>query len=456
MAPLTIVAALAALQPQFVAKPCADPEIARSATCGTVEVLEDRAKPGGRRIGLNIVMFKASEPGPHLPPLFDIDGGPGLPVTKNASFYAADGAAYRARRDIVLVDQRGTGGSNPLNCPEFQAPEAALKPMLPVDAVKGCRAALERKADLTRYLTHDAVADLDTVRAALGYDRIDLFGLSYGSTVALRYLGTFPDRVRAAVLMGVAPPSAMPPASHAPAAERALKLLAADCERDPVCGPTFDPLEDFDRAMARLPSVPDSPAPKIFAEKIRSMMYQPVGARQIPWIVHAASKGDLKPFRDATRGRGPGAYSDGMFLSVTCSEGLALMDYRAAATAARGTRFGDYRLRRQRAACDAWTKGQAAADFLAPVKSPAAVLLISGWLDPVTPPEWAETLAQSLPNARHVVIPASGHIFDGLSGIDTCLDPMLVRFLDSGDLKGVDPACLASMRPPPFATGAKP
>jgi len=456
MALLTIAAVLAALQPQFVAKPCADPRIAPSATCGTVEVLEDRAMPDGRRIGLNIVLFKATSPEPHLPPMFDIDGGPGLAVTKNASFYAAEGAAYHARRDVVMVDQRGTGGSNPLDCPEFDLPQAALKPMFPVDAVARCRQALESKADLTRYLTHDAVADLDAVRTALGYDRIDLSGLSYGTTVALRYLGTFPDRVRVAILMGVAPPSAMPPAGHAPAGERAYNLLAAQCEADPGCGAAFDPIKDFDRAMALLDTVSGAPPPEIFAEKVRSLMYAPAVARRIPYIVHAAAAGDLKPFFDVTKPGGSLAYADGMFLSVTCSEGLALMDYEAAARAARATRFGDYRLRRQRAACGAWRKGQAAADFLAPVKSPAKVLLISGGLDPVTPPEWAEELVKTLPNARHVVIPASGHIFDGLSGIDTCFDPMMLRFLDSGDLQAVDPACLATMQPPAFATGPTP
>lgn len=456
MALLTLAAALAAVQPQFVAKPCADAQIAKVATCGNVEVLEDRGKPDGRRIALNLVLFKATAPAPHLPPLFDIDGGPGLAVTRNAGFYATDGAAYRERRDVVMIDQRGTGGSSPLACPELGTPEAAMQPMLPIDAVARCRATFAGKADLGRYLTQDAVGDLDSVRAALGYATIDLIGLSYGTTVALRYLATHPKRVRAAVLMGVAPPSAMPPASHAPAGERAFALLAAECAADPGCAAKFDLLRDYDRAVALLPTISGAPASEMFAEKLRALMYQPAIARRIPWIVNAASEGDLKPFFDATRQSGPSPFFDGMFLTVACAEGLALMDYAVATAAAKATRFGDYRLRRQRAACAAWGKDQATKDFLAPVTSRAAVLLISGGLDPVTPPEWAEALATALPNARHVVIPASGHIFDGLSGVDTCFDPMVRKFLDAGDLKTVDPACLATMRPPPFATGAKP
>lgn len=447
-----VAATVATTLPVFVDQPCADQSLAKIARCGSVEVPENRALTDGRRIRLNVIVLKATAPKPHLPPLFDIDGGPGLAVTKNAGFYAADGAAYRARRDIVMIDQRGTGLSNPLACPELGTPQTVYQPMFPTDAVARCRKSLEAKADLTRYLTHDAVADLDAVRAALGHERIDLSGLSYGSTVALRYLGTHPTRVRAAVLMGVAPPTAMPPASHATAGERAIRLLFAECEADPACARAFDPAADFERALAMLRRGKDKLSPEIFAERLRSMMYQPATARHIPWIVNRAAAGDLAPFYEATRPRGPSPFFDGMFLSVTCSEGLALMDFGAATKAARATRFGDYRLRRQRAACAAWNVGKAAPDFLAPVNTTAAVLLISGGLDPVTPPEWAEAVARSLPRARHLIIPASGHIFDGLSGIDTCFDPLLLKFLDTADLAALDPACLTTMRAPPFKT----
>ena len=233
---LALVAMLAAAPPLFVEQPCTDPAIAAVARCGTVEVPENRARARGRRIALNLVILKAASGQADLPPMFDIDGGPGLAVTKNAGFYATDGAAYRARREIVMVDQRGTGGSNRLGCPELEAPDAPYRPMFPLEAVKRCRKALEAKADLRHYLTADAVADLEAVRIALGYGKIDLSGLSYGTTVALRYMATYPDKVRAALLMGVSPPTAMPPALHAPAAEGAFGLLAAQCEADAACG----------------------------------------------------------------------------------------------------------------------------------------------------------------------------------------------------------------------------
>ena len=453
MSMLALIALMVATAPPvFVEQPCAEPALAKVARCGSIEVPENRARPKGRQIALNVVIFKPASGKADLPPLFDLDGGPGLASTKNAGFYVTDGAAYRARREIVMVDQRGTGRSNPLACPELGAPERAYLPMFPVAAVRRCRESLKATADVRHYLTADAVADLESVRLALGYGKIDLTALSYGTTVALRYMATYPDGVRAALLMGVAPPTAMPPALHAPAAEGALSLLDAQCRADAACAPAFHPLADMDRAVARLKERKDSVPPEVFAEKIRSLMYQPATARRIPAILAAAAVGDLGPFTAATRPSGPSPFFDGVFLSVTCAEGFALMDYDSAARAARRTRFGDYRLARQRAACAAWPVGDAG-EFLGPIKTSAAVLLVSGELDPVTPPAWAESLASSLPRGRHLVIPSSGHVFDGLSGIDTCLDPLLVEFLETGDPAAVDPACLATMTPPPFATG---
>jgi pimeloyl-ACP methyl ester carboxylesterase len=446
----------AAPGPVFSEKPCLYERILKFARCGTVVVPEDRQRPRQRTIALNVIVMPATSPTPHAPPLFDIDGGPGLPVTKNAEFYASFGSTYRARRDVVMVDQRGTGGSNPLHCSELSAPQAAYQPLYPAAAVRRCRRVLESNADLTKYGTRDAVADLDSVRAALGYDKIDLFGLSYGTTVALRYLATHPGRVRAAVLMGVSPASSTPPKNHALAGQRAIKLLFDECRQDAACNALFDPASDVERVRARLPSVKGAPSEEVFFEKLRSLMYQPSGARGIPFILSRAAAGDLTPFYEATRPSGPSLYADGMFLSVICSEGVALMDLAAASQAAKGTVFGDYRLRRQRQACAEWPRARVGADHLRPVRSNAPVLLISGELDPVTPPSLADEAARTLPNAKHLIIPSSGHIFDGMTGIDTCLNPLILSFLEAADASAVSGSCMSAMKPPGFVTSAPP
>lgn len=434
----------------FNPQPCTDESIAEIAKCGTIDVPEDRNFPEGRTISLNVVVLPALSAAPRDPPIFDIDGGPGLPSTKNAEFYATFGAAYRAKRDIVLIDQRGTGSSNPLKCPELADPKKAYAPFLPVEAVERCRKSLEVSADLTKYGTFEAVADLDDVRSALGYEKLNLFALSYGTTVALRYMATHPDRVRAAVLMGVSPADATPPKMHAPAGQRALDLVIKGCRADAACAASFKPNEEIALVRENLATIDGAPPAEVFFEKLRSLMYTPEGARAVPFILNRAAAKDLGPFYEATKPRGPSLYADGMFLSVICSEGIGLMDMSAAKEEAAITVFGDYRLRRQAEACSIWPSQKPEESHLLPVHSDVPVLLISGEWDPVTPPVLADHAAHTLTGAKHIVIPGSGHIFDGMSGIEECLDPLILEFFETTKIDDVDEGCVSQMKPPSF------
>lgn len=256
--------------------------------------------------------------------------------------------------------------------------------------------------------------------------------------------------------MAVAPANALVPSGHAPAAERAFGLVDRQCRADPACRAAFNPTADLQRAMGRMSGIQGAPSAEIFAEKLRSLMYQPAGARRVPFILRRAAEGDLAPFYAATRPQAAFRYADGMYLSVTCAEGLALMNYPAAAKESRRTRFGDYRLRRPRAACSHWLTRPVPADHLRPVRSDAPVLLVSGELDPVSPPSWAAEAAKHLPNSRHLVIPSGGHLLDGLSGVDSCFDPLVLRFLETGNTATLDTKCIANMAPPPFTTSASP
>lgn len=416
--------------------------------CGSLEVPEDRARPEGRKIALNIVILPATGP-VRLPPLFDLEGGPGLPSTHSTPFYLSDGAAYRAGRDVVLVDQRGTGGSSPLACPELDAPERQYEPLYPRRLVEACRDRLAAYADLTRYGTDAAAADLDAVRAALGAERIDVMALSYGTTLALRYATLHPDRVRAMVLFGTVPPEARPPRSHAPAAHRAMGLIIRDCARAPACRQAYPELgREFGRAADRLPA---SLSREVFLEKLRSLMYMPASAARIPQILHRAAAGDLAPFYAATRRAEAGDLAEGLYLSITCSESMVGMD-RGAIEASMRTPFGNYRLFVQREACRSWPASSPSADFFAPPAPTMPLLLISGERDPVTPPDWAEAIARRSPRARHLVLPGGGHVLDGMAGTDTCLDPLIVRFLDDPDVAALDTSCVAAMHPPAFVT----
>src|SRR4051794_10952134 len=414
------VASVVAHGPLFVAKACADPQPAAHATCGTVSVPEDRTRPGGRRIDLNVIVIHAKAPRPVPSALFDINGGPGLADTENASFYLTEGTRYWANRDIVLIDQRGTGGANPLDCPELEAAEHALQPMFPVDRVRACRDRLSARADLTKYTTDDWISDIDDVRRALGYGRIDLTGLSYGTAAALAYIARYPQHVRSAVLQSVAPAFSMPPKDHAAVGQASLKRLFADCSADAVCASAYPDLRaDLVRALQQLRDG-GKVEPQVAMERLRSVMYSPAGLRSIPATIHRLARGDLSVLQPGAQGQGLKYYL-GVYLTITCAESLPWFNYEQAAERARRTVFGDYRLRRLRAACGTWPHARVSATRFAPVRSGVPVLFISGGRDAVTPPRWAAEVKRGFRNGRQIVLPWSGHVYDGLSNLDTCL-----------------------------------
>jgi pimeloyl-ACP methyl ester carboxylesterase len=451
-------------------KPCKVQGMDEELLCGKLSVFENRKTRAGRKIDLNVVVLPALEPGEKDAPLFDLQGGPGIAATAQARWYATDLKEYRRRRDVVLVDQRGTGASNPLQCSE-NGLDKYLGEMYPVEYVRECRRKLERVADLTQYTTPIAMDDLDDVRAWLGYDRINLIGLSYGTRAALVYLRQHPEHVRAAVLMGVAPTDAKLPMYHAPTAQRAMLLLLDECAADTACHKAYprahqelrEVLESLGRHPARvrytLPATKHEMELIIrrdeFAEKLRSQMYTPPGARRLPCVIHAAAQGDFTPFLkmtihdDASEPSSDPAIADGMYLSVTCAEDVPFINLREAGRISRETFFGDYRIRQQRRACRLWRRGEVPAGYAGPVASNAPVLILDGYLDPVTPPAWGEQVASHLPNSKYVLIRHHAHVPVGLTNIE-CLDKVTLDFLQRASVADLDTSCLNTMMPPPF------
>src|ERR1051325_2884194 len=220
--------------------PCSEGPM-KAARCGTLIVPEDPARANGRTIALRVVVVPALSPTPGAAPLFHLDGGPGVAASGAAGFYLGPGSDYRRTRDVVLVDQRGTGGSSALRCPALER-RSPLDEYEPVEEVAQCRRELEARTDLGLYSTESAAADLDRVRAALGYDRIDLWALSYGPRLAQVYLKSFGAHVRSAVLMGFAPLDYKAPLFHAAAAQRVLDLVLDGCQLDPDCAARYPDL----------------------------------------------------------------------------------------------------------------------------------------------------------------------------------------------------------------------
>jgi pimeloyl-ACP methyl ester carboxylesterase len=222
------------------------------------EVYENRATKTGRRIPLNIILLPARSSKPAPDPVFYLAGGPGAGASGYAEATFMEG--LRRNRDVVLVDQRGTGESNPLNCAPFGTKEdmrGYFGEQFPIEKVRACRAELEKVADLKLYTTSIAMDDLDEVRAALGYDRINVYGGSYGSTTSLVYLRQHGDHVRSVAIFGVAPPSAKIPLSFAKGVQDAVNRMFADCAADQACKAAYPDVEaEFKKVLARFDNGP--------------------------------------------------------------------------------------------------------------------------------------------------------------------------------------------------------
>ena len=446
-------------------KPCTGDDAPTDAYCGTLRVFENRATRQGRQIDLNIVILPALSPDSKADPVFFLAGGPGQGAAKLARVVREMFRRVQTDRDIVLVDQRGTGKSHPLNCESdddslkgFNEPESAG-----LERLKTCMSGYD--ADLTQYATTIAMDDLDDVRAHLGYERINLYGGSYGTRAGLVYMRQHGDRVRAAVLDGVAPTNMRLPLFFPRDVQRALDLLVKDCENDEPCRTAYPELgrriRDLMDRLRRDPPLVKVTHPRtgesgeirlearLVANVIAGTLYSTVASALIPAVVARAEQNDFQGMLAlATLGDGGGEsnMSIGMQLSVICAEDAPRVTADEADKEAKGTLFGDYVMRNQRLACEFWPKGKVEPAFYERVTSHIPTLVLSGELDPVTPPVWGEQIAATLPASRHIVMPGTGHTAGGTG----CGLRIIRNFIDKGTTEGLDTTCVAMVRRPPF------
>ena len=431
--------------------------------CGSFEVFEDRVHKSGRKIALKIVVFPAASQDRAADPLFYIPGGPGSSATEDAPYVAQEFAKIREHRDLVFVDQRGTGGSNPLNCDFFKPADlrSYLGDYFPLDDVRKCREQLEPKANLKLYTTAIAMDDLEDVRAALGYKRINIIGGSYGTRAAQVYLKSHPDRVRAIILHGVSPTNQFMPRDFPQHTERALDGVIADCAADDACRSAFPMLSaEVKSVLERLlrgpvevelkrekESIRINLSRDLVAEAVRYMLYQPGAASRIPLFIHLAAQGNFTPFAEAAisyRQQIVATGSNGMYLSVTCAEDLPLIKPGEGERNGVNTFLGDYRLRQQRAACALWQRGDIPKSYAEPTRSAVPALILTGQWDPVTPPMYGDTAAKNLSHSLHVIVPHGGHGFNGLNGIG-CIDNLILSFIERETTTGLDTSCVNSI-----------
>ncbi|SDQ22174.1 alpha/beta hydrolase fold [Pseudoxanthomonas sp. CF385] len=438
------------------------------AQCATYDVAEDPAKPAGRKVALNIAWLPATNEGAATEdPVFFLAGGPGQSAVQ--VWPAIDGAFREVRksRHIVLVDQRGTGKSNPLSCKDDEGRNAYgdaedMSEASSVEFARACAASLQ--ADPRFYTTTDAVRDLDSVRKALGAAKINLVGGSYGTRVAQQYAMHHPDSTRSVVIDGVVPNELVLGSEHARNLDAALALQFQRCQADATCKGRFgDDLRGQLRAlMTRLAATPvsteyrDPSTGELVTGEVtagtvagitRMYSYYPQGAALLPLVLNEAQQGrygSLMSLAKLLETQVGDQFMHGMQLSVICAEDADLLKKDPAdGDTVLGSALGDT----LKAQCGAWPTGTRPADFHTAWTSDIPTLVASGEMDPVTPPRYGEQVLRTLSNGRHLVLKGQGH---GTFAVG-CMPKLLGRFLETADAKGLDATCLDSLDyVPPF------
>jgi pimeloyl-ACP methyl ester carboxylesterase len=439
-------------------------ESSLKAECGKLKVFEDQVNQSGRQIELNLAVIPAISRSPAPDPIFFLAGGPGEAAMQSYPLISSAFQLINQKRAIVLVDQRGTGGSNYLTCAGFTGEQEAESsdPEAIQSELKKCLAELD--ADPTLYTTAIAMQDLDQVRQALGYEKINLYGASYGTRAALAYARQYPDHVRSIILDGIAPPNWTLGPTVPGSAQRALDMLFARCAANSDCRAAFPYLEiEFNDLLKQVSEKPIQLSlthpisgeltqftldRDTFVNLIHTTTYSSESAALLPLMIHTAHERDdftqfaaLALSNYATLSN---SLSPGMRFSVLCAEDVPYYDKEEATLGY----LGDFINRTFETICTTWPQAQLPEDFKQPVYSTAPTLLLSGEADPVTPPANGELAAQSLPNSLQIVVPGQGHIviYRG------CIPIIAAKFVENGSTESLDTACVQNIEPMPIFT----
>ncbi len=434
--------------------------------CGTLARPLNPEDPQGKHIDIQFAVMPSKAREKHPDPIFLLAGGPGQSAIDVIP--AMQGALSRLnnRRDLVFVDQRGTGKTAPLKC-EKETQLSLAKSMDPAQMpvrMAACRAALEKlpHGDLRYYSTSIAMGDLDAVRAALGSEQINLVGASYGTRTALEYLRLYPQRVRRLVIDGVAPAGMSLTQSMADDGNAALQSLLSDCAADADCSKQHPKLAaQWDAIFASLPQAiainnPLTGAPErvtltapLVAAMVRGPLYAPQLAAGLPHAIDQAAQGHWTPLiglASANLSRsGTMAMAMGMHFSVICGE-----DPLRSASAATAGHFAGLMDASYAVVCAQWPRSKIDPAFYTIPVSSAPVLMFSGGIDPATPPRHADQTAKALGDkVRHILVPKAGH---GILRLG-CTSDMVFKFMDhkvETEALKVDATCLANI-PRPMA-----
>lgn len=438
--------------------------VSQPARCGTLEVPENPNRPGGRQIGISMAIIPATGAHPQRDPIAVLMGGPGEDAISAAGIYARQFAPLRHDRDILLLDQRGTGRSGALRCDLFstQHPEASLRDEFPLVAVKACERTLRQHADLAQYTYNRFANDLERVRQDLGYGRLNLFAGSYGTRAAQVYLRMYPASVRTVYMGSVVPIDVPGPLPFAKTEEAALQKMFAACTADSSCHSAFPHLRDeFREVSARLASgnvrvaVPGQRGTVPLsrgrvAEWFRALLYRPRTSTNLPWMIHRAYLGDWRPIVEGILSDAREAGSDfsfGLFFAITCNEDIPFISEEKVSAETEDTFLGDYRVRQQQAACKYWPKATLPKGYREPLRSSVPTVFASGDADGGTPLWFMRHTARGFSHRLEVVLRGQGH-----TEWNDCIAQIYQQVVISGSVGSNRTLTCPKVPRPPFKT----
>ena len=445
-------------------RPCFINGLKDRAECLALDVPLDYADPGGRQISIHAAVVRASGSAPEADPIWVFAGGPGEAAAEYGALVRSVFSRVHKSRDIVLVDQRGTGKSNGLRCDV--EPGRIVETLEEwTDIVRDCREAAG--IDVRHFTMENVIRDMEAVRARLGYERLNVWGGSWGTRTTALYLKRHPDRVRSIIVDGTAPPDLSLFETAPTSADRALRLLIADCAADAACAETYP---NFEAQVAAYLAKADAgtlryigndpvtgdavdlPITFVAAvESIRSVMYSADATVMLPFMINEADKGNLAPL--AALMAGSATLSSGMYvgatLSIICGEEIPRVNEARLQAAAAESFARDSYYTYWKASCDGWQALPPAADAHDPIASEVPALILSGDLDPVTPPSMGEHWVNTFPNGRHIVTPGNGHI----TSRTACMPRLLAEFVNDLDVGALDATCLDHLKRLPVITG---
>ncbi|MBA6396964.1 alpha/beta fold hydrolase [Colwellia sp. BRX10-4] len=432
--------------------------------CGTLQVPENYSLPKGEKITINFAVLPAIDSSQNKKPLMFLAGGPGQASVELAAHIFSTFGEIKKSHDIILVDQRGTGKSHPLSCDEndvINAYEIIPEDFSPQE-IKDCIA--QFKGDLSQYNSENAIRDFDAVRVALGHEKINIYGGSYGTRAALVYMRLFPDALNSVVLDSVGPIE-VPIGTFGQSSARSFNLLLENCQQDESCNSAYPLLkDDFTAVIAQLEQAPVNlkiAHPRLgtktdfvlsrskFISNLRMQLYSMQTRTLVPLVIHQAFLGNYQPMIGliAMSEGGMGMYV-GLTLNIVCNEDFPKITTEMFAGDANNTFGGNDSHSAWLQACPLWPKYSVSDDFYQSVTANIPTLILSGNLDPVTPPSNGDESAKTLPNNHHIVSKNSAHIVASTP----CGIEIVNEFLTTLDPNDLDESCLAELKSETFMT----